>query len=89
MGKGNGSSAYERVFLGIAVTVTAVWSLATIVQVISPAHPVPETANLTMGTVAAAFFGGALISSRRRNVEAILEEEEEDTEDPPSRRQKR
>lgn len=64
MAKGGGS-AYERTFLGIAITVTFVWAVATLVQVIFPAHVVPTSINLVMGTVATGFFGGALVSSRR------------------------
>lgn len=58
-------SAYERTFLGIAVTVTVVWAVATLVQVAFPAHVVPLTVNATMGIVATGFFGGALVAGRR------------------------
>lgn len=60
-------SAYERVFLGIAITVTVVWAIATLVQVVSPTHQVPTYANLVMMTVAGSFFGGAVIAGRKRN----------------------
>lgn len=59
------SSAYERTFLGIAITVVVVWTIATLVQVAFPNHVVPVSVNVVMGTVATAFFGGALLSSRR------------------------
>jgi len=54
------------VFLGIAVTVTLVWAVATVVQIVSPDHVVPEYANLVMMTVAGSFFGGAVISARAK-----------------------
>lgn len=58
-------SAYERTFLGIAITVTAVWAVATLFQVVSPSHVVPNTVNYVMGIVATGFFGGALIAGRK------------------------
>ena len=57
----------ERVLRGIAVTVTAVWVLATLVQVIDPARQVPSTVNVIMGMVVSALFGAAAIKSGRRN----------------------
>jgi hypothetical protein len=60
------SRGYERTLLGIAVTITAVWALATIVQVFIPSRVVPSYANLLMMTVAGAFFGGAMLASKRR-----------------------
>lgn len=57
--------AYEKVFLGIAITVTAVWTVANLVQVILPNRPVPSYVNIVMMAVATSFFGGAVISSRR------------------------
>lgn len=67
MAQRRGGSAYERTFLGIAVTVTVVWAVATLVQVAFPAHVVPLTVNATMGIVATGFFGGALVAGRRSN----------------------
>lgn len=64
--RASGLTPYERVFLGIAVTVTIVWAIATAVQIITPSRPVPEYANLVMMTVAGSFFGGAVITSRGR-----------------------
>lgn len=63
---GETSSAYERTFLGIAVTVAAVWAIATLVQVAFPSHVVPLSVNAIMGTVSASFFGGAALAGRRR-----------------------
>lgn len=59
------STAHERVYLGIAVTVTAVWTVATLVQVAFPERVVPGYANVIMGIVAAAFFGASVVQSRR------------------------
>lgn len=59
------STAHERVYLGIAVTVTAVWAIATLVQVVFPERVVPSYANVIMGIVAAAFFGASVVKSRR------------------------
>jgi hypothetical protein len=59
------SAAHERVFLGIAITVTVVWAVATLVQVIDPKHQVPTYANLVMMTVAGSFFGGAVWAGRK------------------------
>lgn len=61
--------AYERVFLAIAIVVTVVWAMATLVQVAYPAHPVPQYANLVMMIVAGSFFGGAVVVGRRNNGE--------------------
>lgn len=61
----NSGSAYERTFLGIAITVALVWTIATIVQVIFPRHAVPVSVNAIMGIVATSFFGGAVFQSRR------------------------
>lgn len=57
----------EQVLRGIAVTVTAVWVLATLVQIADPARQVPATVNVIMGMVVSALFGAAAISSGRRN----------------------
>jgi len=47
--------------------VTAVWVVATVVQVIDPSRQVPSTVNVIMGMVVSALFGAAAVSSRRRN----------------------
>ena len=60
-------TARDRVLRGIAITVTAVWVVATVVQVIDPARQVPPTVNVIMGMVVSALFGAAAVSSRRRN----------------------
>jgi hypothetical protein len=73
----NGSSAYEKTFLGIAITVAAVWAIATLVQVAFPSHVVPLSVNAIMGTVATSFFGGAFVAGRRRR-EAAKNATEED-----------
>ena len=57
----------ERVLRGIAVTVTAVWVIATVVQVIDPTRQVPNTVNVIMGMVVSALFGAAAVSASRRN----------------------
>lgn len=61
------SGAQEKVYLGIAVTVTAVWVIATLVQVAFPERVVPTYVNIIMVTVAAAFFGAHGVKSARRN----------------------
>lgn len=58
-------SAYERVFLGIATTVTIVWSIANLVQVVSPVRQAPTSVNVIMGIVATSFFGAAVYAGRR------------------------
>lgn len=55
----------EKVLRGIAVTVTGVWVVATLVQVIDPSRQVPSTVNVVMGMVVSALFGAAAIHSRR------------------------
>ena len=60
-------TARDRVLRGIAITVTAVWVVATVVQVIDPSRQVPPTVNVIMGMVVSALFGAAAVSSRRRN----------------------
>lgn len=62
------SETYERVYLGIAITVTIVWTVATLVNVVVPGHPVPPYANIMMGIVASCFFGGAVIQNQRRRI---------------------
>lgn len=57
----------ERILRGIAVTVTTVWVVATVVQVVDPTRQVPATVNVIMGMVVSALFGAAAISSGRRN----------------------
>lgn len=57
----------ERILRGIAVTVTAVWVISTVVQVIDPTRQVPATVNVVMGMVVSALFGAAAVSSARRN----------------------
>jgi MFS-type transporter involved in bile tolerance (Atg22 family) len=77
-------SAYERVFLGIAITVTIVWSVATLVQIAFPTRVVPEYANFIMMTVAGGFFGGAVLSSKRNvNSNGVFNKKDKhDDEDP-------
>lgn len=65
-GKHREVTAYEKVFLGIAITVTIVWAIATVVQVVDPSRDVPEYANLVMMTVAGSFFGGAVVTARKK-----------------------
>ena len=59
-------TARDRVLRGIAVTVTAVWVIATVVQVVDPTRQVPSTVNVIMGMVVSALFGAAAISSHTR-----------------------
>jgi len=59
--------ARDRVLRGIAVTVTAVWVVATMVQVVDPTRQVPNTVNVVMGMVVSALFGAAAVRSGRRN----------------------
>ena len=54
----------ERLLRGIAVTVLAVWVLATLVQLVDPARQVPGTVNAITGLVVSALFGASVI---RRN----------------------
>lgn len=57
----------ERVLRGIAVTVTAVWVVGTLVQMADPSRQVPNTVNVIMGMVVSALFGAAAITGSRRN----------------------
>ena len=59
------SKAYERVYLGIAVVVTGVWTVATLAQVVDPRRVVPTYVNLVMLSVAGAFFGASIVATRR------------------------
>jgi hypothetical protein len=59
--------ARDKVLRGIAVTVTAVWVLSTLVQVIDPARQVPNTVNVVMGMVVSALFGAAAVRTTRKN----------------------
>lgn len=68
--KGGVSSAYERTCLGIAITVAAIWAIATIVQIIDPRRPVPVTVSATMGIVTTGFFSGAIYWARRNGTRA-------------------
>ena len=54
------------VYNGIALTVTAVWAFANIVQVIDPTRPVSPLTHGIMATVASAFFGAGVLSDIRR-----------------------
>jgi hypothetical protein len=60
--KGKG---YERVLLFIACTVTALWALTVVVQIIFPNHPIPAAVNNIMMIVATSFFAGSLASNVR------------------------
>lgn len=57
------------VYNGIALTVTAVWAIANIVQVVDPSRPVSALTHGIMATVASAFFGAGMLSDirKRRN----------------------
>lgn len=54
----------EGLLRGIAVTVLAVWVIATLVQLVDPTRQVPGTVNAIMGLVVSALFGASVI---RRN----------------------
>jgi hypothetical protein len=56
----------ETVVLGIAVTVTAVWVIATLVQVLDPAREVPAAVNGIMGAVVSVLIGTSVASAARR-----------------------
>ena len=60
------TDSYERVFLGIALTVTLVWAISNLIAVAVPDHPVPQYVNYVMVIVAGAFYGGAVLENRRR-----------------------
>lgn len=49
------------------MTVTIVWTIATLVQVVDPSREVPTYANVIMGIVATAFFGASVVVGKRRN----------------------
>jgi hypothetical protein len=54
------------VYNGIALTVTAVWAFANIVQVIDPSRPVSPLTHGIMATVASAFFGAGVLADLRK-----------------------
>lgn len=58
-------SVRERVLLGIGCTVTAVWVIAVLVQVIFPTHVVPQAVHGIMFVIASSFFGSAAWAARR------------------------
>lgn len=61
----NGSRrAYDRVYLGIAILIAAVWTVSAVVALIFPTRAVPPTTNYLMMAVAGAFFGANLLSKR-------------------------
>lgn len=57
---------YERTFLAIAATVTILWAIATLVQIVTPTRPVPPALKYVMMSVAGCFFGGSVLSAYRR-----------------------
>lgn len=58
-------TARDRLLRGITVVVTAIWSFGTVVQIINPAHQVPNTVNVIMGMIVSALFGAAAVSRSR------------------------
>lgn len=56
----------ERILLAIGCTVTIVWAVATLVQVVFPDRPVSGEVHLVMMTVAGFFFGGAALEARKK-----------------------
>jgi hypothetical protein len=63
----NKDGSRDKVLLGIAVTVTGVWVVATMVQIMFPSHQAPATVNVVMGMVVSALFGAAAVRAGRRN----------------------
>lgn len=61
----NDHESGEKVLRGIAVTVTAVWVITTLAQVVDPHRQVPETVNYIFGIVVSSLFGAAAIRSRK------------------------
>lgn len=61
----NDRDSGERVLRGIAVTVTAVWVITTLAQLIDPTRQVPETVNYIFGIVVSSLFGAAAIRGRK------------------------
>ena len=57
----------DRLLLGISVTVTGVWVVATLVQVIDPHRQVPPTVNAIMGIIVTALFSTYGVRTIRRN----------------------
>ena len=51
----------------IAMTVTFVWALAVIAQIIDPSREVPGTVHYIMGALVSALFGISAISKRNGN----------------------
>lgn len=57
----------DRVLRGIAVTATAVWVLAVLVQLIDPTRQVPDSVNVVMGIAVSALVGTVAASTIKRN----------------------
>lgn len=54
------------VYNTVALTVTAVWAIANIVQVVDPSRPVSLSTHAIMATVASAFFGAGVVADIRK-----------------------
>lgn len=65
----DGYGGVVYIVLGLAVLITVVWSIATIVAAVFPAHAVSPELNAVMGLLVPAAFGlaGALVAAKRRN----------------------
>lgn len=58
----------DKVFVGIAVTVMAVWTFATLVNVIDPSRAIPTYVNLLAAAVVGSVVGGGVTAiAKRRN----------------------
>lgn len=65
-GRDDGTGGLLYVVFGIAVVITFVWVIATLVAVVFPSHPVSTAVNATMGSaVTAAFALAGILASRR------------------------
>lgn len=62
-----GDGPRETVLLGIAVTVCAVWTIASLVQLADPHRTVPTYVNIIMAAVVGSLFGAAGFKLTRRN----------------------
>ncbi len=65
-----GRGPQETVVLGIAVTVCAVWTIASLVQLAFPDRTVPTYVNIIMAAVVGSLFGAAGFQLTKRNGKA-------------------
>lgn len=62
-----GPANYETVLLALGCLVIIVWAIAVLVQVVNPAHPVPNAVNIVTPIVATGLFGTAYLTGRKKN----------------------